>query len=159
VLEARGWLLAETADDVGVFGKTRSGTPFSAHIEAGVRPENVRFSFEVRGSTGWLNLASSHPFGFKAGDLKLTSNVSFVEPDAAAPSLCRQISKVVSLARICEELGDSRQFSISRKMRHCRAMRRLGAASIKGGVDTRQHRLGVSFYSTRMIAVMAPQRM
>ena len=86
MLEARDWLLAETADDVGVLGKTCSGTPFSAHIEAGVRPENVRFSFEVRGSTGWLNLARS-PLCFQAGDLKLTSNVSFVEPDAAARSL------------------------------------------------------------------------
>jgi predicted dehydrogenase len=75
-----------TADYVGVLGKTRSGTPFSADIDAGVRPENVRFSFEVRGSTGWLSLTSSHPCGFQAGDLKLTSNVPFVEPDAAAIS-------------------------------------------------------------------------
>jgi predicted dehydrogenase len=76
----------ETADYVGVLGKTRSGTPFSADIDAGVRPENVRFSFEVRGSTGWLSLTSSHPYGFQAGNLKLTSNVPFVEPDAAAVS-------------------------------------------------------------------------
>jgi predicted dehydrogenase len=78
--------LRETADYVGVLGKTRSGTPFSADIDAGVRPENVRFSFEVRGSTGWLSLTGSHPYGFQAGDLKLTSNVPFVEPDAAAVS-------------------------------------------------------------------------
>jgi predicted dehydrogenase len=73
-----------TADCAGVLGKTRSGTPFSAEIDAGVRPENVRFSFEVRGSTGWLSLTSSHPYGFQAGDLELTSNVPFVDPDAAA---------------------------------------------------------------------------
>ena len=78
--------LRETADYVGVLGKTRSGTPFSADIDAGVRPANVRFSFDVRGSTGWLSLTSRHPYGFQAGDLKLTSNVPFVEPDAAAVS-------------------------------------------------------------------------
>jgi predicted dehydrogenase len=75
-----------TADYVGVLGKTRSGTPFTADIDAGVRPENVRFSFEVRGSMGWLSLTSYHPYGFQAGDLKLTSSVLFVEPDAAAVS-------------------------------------------------------------------------
>jgi predicted dehydrogenase len=78
--------LRETADYIGVLGKTRSGTPFSADIDAGVRIDNVRFSFEVRGSTGWLSLTSSHPYGFQAGDLKLTSTVPFVEPDAAAVS-------------------------------------------------------------------------
>jgi hypothetical protein len=78
--------LRETADYVGVQGKTRSGTPFSADIDAGVWPENVRFSFEVRGSAGWLSLTSSHPYGFQAGDLKLTANVPFVEPDAAVVS-------------------------------------------------------------------------
>jgi predicted dehydrogenase len=41
--------LRETADYIGVLGKTRSGTPFSADIDAGVRPENVRFSFEGQG--------------------------------------------------------------------------------------------------------------
>jgi predicted dehydrogenase len=78
--------LRETADYIGVLGKTRSGTPFSADIEAGVQPENLRFSFEVRGSDGWLRLTSHHAYGFQAGDLKLTSNVPFVEPDAAAVS-------------------------------------------------------------------------
>ncbi len=75
-----------TADYVGVLGKTRSGTPFTADIDAGVSRENIRFSFEVRGSMGWLSLTSNHPYGFQAGDLKLTSNVLFVEPDAAAVS-------------------------------------------------------------------------
>lgn len=78
--------LRDTADYVAVLGKTRSGSPFSAEIDAGVSPENVRFSFEVRGSTGWLTLTSSHPYGFQAGALKLTSSVPFVEPDAAAVS-------------------------------------------------------------------------
>jgi len=74
----------ETADYVGVVGKTRSGAAFTAEIEAGVPPENVRFSLEVRGSDGWLSLTSNHPYGFQAGDLKLTSNVAFDAPDAAA---------------------------------------------------------------------------
>src|SRR6266446_3095635 len=39
----------ETADYVGVVGKTRSGAAFTADFDAGVPPENVRFSFEVRG--------------------------------------------------------------------------------------------------------------
>ena len=75
-----------TADYVGVVGKTRFGTAFTADIDAGVQPENIRFSFEVRGSDGWLNLSSKHPYGFQAGDLKLTSNVLFAEPDTAAVS-------------------------------------------------------------------------
>ena len=76
----------QTADYVGVLGKTRSGAAFTADIEGGVQPENVRFSFEVRGSDGWLSLTSDHPYGFQAGDLKLTSSVPFAEPDAAAVS-------------------------------------------------------------------------
>jgi predicted dehydrogenase len=75
-----------TADYVGVVGKTRSGAAFTADIDAGVSPENIRFSFEVRGSDGWLSLTSRHPYGFQAGDIKLTSNIAFAEPDAAAVS-------------------------------------------------------------------------
>lgn len=75
-----------TADYIGVLGKTRSGVAFTADIEAGVSPENIRFSFEVRGSDGWLSLTSNHPYGFQFGDLKLTSNLAFVEPDTAAVS-------------------------------------------------------------------------
>jgi len=67
-------------------GKTRFGTAFTADIDAGVQLENIRFSFEIRGSDGWLSLTSKHPYGFQAGNLKLTSNVLFVEPDAAAVS-------------------------------------------------------------------------
>jgi predicted dehydrogenase len=76
----------ETADYVGVVGKTRSGVAFTADIEAGVRPENLRFSFDVRGSDGWLSLTSNHPYGFQAGNLKLTSNAAFVGPNATAVS-------------------------------------------------------------------------
>ncbi len=78
--------LRETPDHVDVLGKTRSGAIFTADINAGVAPEDVRFSFEIRGSEGWLSLTSDHAYGFQAGDLKLTSNVAFVTPDQAAVS-------------------------------------------------------------------------
>jgi predicted dehydrogenase len=76
----------ETADHVDVLGKTRSGAVFTADINGGVAPEDARFSFEIRGSDGWLSLTGGHPFGFQAGDLKLTSNVAFVTPEEAAVS-------------------------------------------------------------------------
>ena len=78
--------MRETADHVDVLGKTRSGAVFTADINAGVAPEDVRFSFEIRGSEGWLSLTSDHPYGFQAGDLKLTSNVAFETPEEAAVS-------------------------------------------------------------------------
>jgi predicted dehydrogenase len=74
----------ETADHVAVLGKTSSGAAFTAEISGGAAPEEARFSFEIRGSEGWLSLTSNHPYGFQAGDLKLTSNVAFVPPDEAA---------------------------------------------------------------------------
>jgi predicted dehydrogenase len=74
----------ETADYFGIVGKTRSGAAFTARLEAGVPPENVRFSFKVTGSNGWLSLTSNHPYGFQAGDLKLTSSIAFDEPVPAA---------------------------------------------------------------------------
>jgi predicted dehydrogenase len=67
----------ETADYVWVVGTTQSGAEFTADIEAGVQPENVRFGFEVRGSDGWLRLTSDHPYGFQAGELMLMSSVAF----------------------------------------------------------------------------------
>lgn len=60
----------ETPDRIEILGNTRSGAAFTAEIEGGVQPENIRFSFEIRGSDGWLSLTSSHPYGFQAGDLK-----------------------------------------------------------------------------------------
>ena len=76
----------ETADHVDVLGKTRSGAVFTADISGGVAPEDARFSFEIRGSEGWLSLTGDHPYGFQAGDLKLTSNVPFVTPEEPAVS-------------------------------------------------------------------------
>ena len=84
LLETGEKSVRETADYVGIVGKTRSGAAFTADIDAGVPPENAPFSFEVRGSEGWLSLTGNHPYGFQAGDLKLTSNVSFADPEAAA---------------------------------------------------------------------------
>lgn len=78
--------LREVADQVGVLGKTRSGAVFSADINGGVAPEDARFSFEIRGSEGWLSLTGGHPYGFQAGALNLTSNVAFLPPDEAAVS-------------------------------------------------------------------------
>lgn len=77
----------ETADYVGIVGKTRSGAAFTAEIIAGVPLENVRFSLEITGSNGWLSLTSNHPYGFQAGNLKLTSSVPFEEPDAPIVSV------------------------------------------------------------------------
>jgi predicted dehydrogenase len=76
----------ETADYVGILGKTYSGAVFAADISGGVEPDDARFSFEIKGSEGWLSLTSDHPYGFQAGGLKLTSNVAFVLPEEAAVS-------------------------------------------------------------------------
>lgn len=76
----------ETPDHVDVLGKTQSGAVFTADVSGGVAPEDARFSFEIRGSEGWLKLTGGHPYGFQAGDLTLTSNVPFAPPDKAAVS-------------------------------------------------------------------------
>jgi predicted dehydrogenase len=76
--------LRETPDHVAVLGKTHSGAVFTADINGGVAPADAHFSFEIRGSKGWLSLTSNHPYGFQAGDLTLKSNISFATTDAAA---------------------------------------------------------------------------
>jgi len=76
----------ETADHVDILAKTRSGAVFTADISGGVAPGDARFSFEIRGSEGWLSLTSDHPYGCQAGDLKLTSNFPFATPDKPAVS-------------------------------------------------------------------------
>jgi predicted dehydrogenase len=76
----------ETADHLDVLGKTRSGAVFTVDISGGVAPEDARFSFEIRGSEGWLSLTGGHPYGFQAGDLKLTANVPFLTPEEPAVS-------------------------------------------------------------------------
>jgi predicted dehydrogenase len=76
----------ETADHIDVLGKTRSGAVVTASINAGVAPQDVCSSFEIRGTEGWLRLTSDHPYSFQAGELKLTSNISFETPEEAAVS-------------------------------------------------------------------------
>jgi predicted dehydrogenase len=76
----------DAPDQIAILGKTRSGAVFAADINAGVAPEDIRFSFEIRGSEGWLSLNNDHPYGFQAGDLKLTSNVAFEGPKPIAVS-------------------------------------------------------------------------
>jgi predicted dehydrogenase len=72
---------SRTCDQRLVLGKTRSGAVFTAGINGGVTPEDAGFSFEIRGSEGWLSLTGDHPYGFQAGDLKLTSNIPFAAPE------------------------------------------------------------------------------
>ena len=74
----------DTADHINVLGKTLSGAVVMADISAGVAPQDVRSSFEIRGTAGWVRMISDHPYGFQAGDLKLTSSVSFETPEATA---------------------------------------------------------------------------
>jgi predicted dehydrogenase len=76
----------ETVDHAAVLGKTRSGAVFTADINSGVALEDAHFSFEIRGSEGWLRLTGGHPHGFQAGHLKLTSNVAFAAPEEPAVS-------------------------------------------------------------------------
>jgi predicted dehydrogenase len=84
--DTRNESVRETADTIGILGETRSGAVFTVDINGGVAPEDARFSFEIRGSEGWLSLSSDHPYGLQAGDLKLTSNIPFATPDEAAVS-------------------------------------------------------------------------
>jgi predicted dehydrogenase len=78
--------LRETTDHVAILGKTQSGAVFTADIHGGVAPQDTRSSFEIRGSEAWLSLTSNHPYGFQAGDLKLTSNIPFAKREEAAVS-------------------------------------------------------------------------
>jgi len=79
-----GESLRETADHMIVLGMTRSGTVLTVDLRGGAAPEDARSSVEVTGSEGWLSLTSRHPYGFQAGDLALTSNVSVTPPEQPA---------------------------------------------------------------------------
>ena len=81
-----GQSVRETPDHIDVLGKTRSGAVFTADISGGVVSEDARFTFEIRGSEGWLSLTGGHPYGVQAGDLKLASNIPFAPPEEAAVS-------------------------------------------------------------------------
>lgn len=74
--------IREIPDHVDLIAKTASGAPVSVQVLAGVAPDQAAFSFEVRGSEGWLKLTGNHPAGVQVGDLQLSSGIDFVEPDA-----------------------------------------------------------------------------
>lgn len=76
----------ETADQVSVLGQVAGGCVFAVDVNGGIAPEDARFSFEVRGSDGWLALTGGHPFGFQAGALTLTASVPFAPPEAPLAS-------------------------------------------------------------------------
>jgi len=78
--------LRETADHVAVLGRTQSGAVFTAEIHGGVAAQDTRSSLDIRGSEAWLRLTTDHPYGFQAGDLKLTSSIPFEEIDKPAVS-------------------------------------------------------------------------
>ena len=96
--------LRDAPDQVAVLGRTRSGAVFTADINAGVAPEHVRFSFEIRGSKGWLSLSNDHPYGFQAGDLKVTSNISFATSDEAAVS-CGLTGAAINVGEVYAHLA------------------------------------------------------
>jgi predicted dehydrogenase len=71
--------IRQTADHIGVWGKTQSGAVFAGDIHGGAKDPCL--SLEIRGTEGWLRLTCDHPYGFQAGHVKLTSNVEFVPPE------------------------------------------------------------------------------
>lgn len=72
----------EIPDHLDLIAKTERGAPVSVQVLAGVAPDASRFSFEIRGSGGWLNLVGDHPAGVQVGDLTLSASVDFDKPDA-----------------------------------------------------------------------------
>ena len=123
--------LRETPDHIDVLGKTQSGAVFMVDISAGVARGNARFSFEIRGTEGWLNLTGGHPYGFQAGDLKLTSNVPFTIPNplGGCNSDKAQYSKTPALHH--SAWPDSRTTTRTRTKR---LVRTAGARGVSDGV-------------------------
>lgn len=72
----------EIPDHLDLIAKTASGAPVSVQVLAGVAPEAAGFTFEIRGSDGWLRLLGDHPAGVQVGDLTLSASVAFDQPDA-----------------------------------------------------------------------------
>jgi predicted dehydrogenase len=129
--------LRHTPDQVAVLGKTRSGAVFTADVNAGVAPEDVRFSFEIRGSEGWLSLNNDHPYGFQAGDPKLTSNVAFETPDKVAVSgglMGAAINVGEVYARLVRDVhaGTYRTPSFEHALHNSRLIEAIRRASLRG---------------------------
>ncbi|KZD09510.1 Gfo/Idh/MocA family protein [Oceanibaculum pacificum] len=72
----------EIPDHVDLIAKTASGAPVSVQILAGVPAEEANFTFEIRGSDGWLKITGNHLAGVQVGDLTLSSSAAFAAPDA-----------------------------------------------------------------------------
>ncbi|WP_354042444.1 hypothetical protein [Devosia sp. UYZn731] len=76
----------EIPDHLDLIARTASGTPVSVQILAGVSPGQASFTFEIRGTDGWLRLTGNHPAGAQVGDLALSSSVAFKAADAPIAS-------------------------------------------------------------------------
>ncbi|XEY16313.1 Gfo/Idh/MocA family oxidoreductase [Azospirillum sp. HJ39] len=76
----------EIPDHVDLIAKTASGAPVSVQVLANVPAEDAAFSFEIRGSRGWLKITGNHLAGVQVGDLTLSSSVAFDPPDAPVAS-------------------------------------------------------------------------
>lgn len=76
----------EIPDHVDLIAKTSSGAPVSVQVLANVPAEDANFTFEVRGSEGWLKITGNHLAGAQVGDLSLSASVTFDVPDAPVAS-------------------------------------------------------------------------
>lgn len=76
----------EIVDHVDLIAKTASGAPVSVQVLANVPAEDANFTFEIRGSAGWLKLTGNHLAGVQVGDLTLSASVPFEAPDAPVAS-------------------------------------------------------------------------
>lgn len=73
-------------DHLDLIARTASGAPVSVQVLAGVAPDQSNFTFEIRGSKGWLKITGDHPAGVQVGDLTLSSNLEFAKPDTPVAS-------------------------------------------------------------------------
>jgi predicted dehydrogenase len=78
--------IRDIPDHVDLIARTASGAPVSVQVLAGVSAEETRFTFEIRGSEGWLKLDGNHPAGVQVGDLSLSSSLEFAAPDLPVAS-------------------------------------------------------------------------
>ena len=70
----------ETADQLTVLGRLTEGCEFVADINGGIAADDAAFTFEIRGSDGWVTLTGGAVFGFQGGDLELSASVPFAAP-------------------------------------------------------------------------------
>jgi predicted dehydrogenase len=78
--------IRDIPDHVDLIAKTRSGAPVSVQILAGIPAEQANFTFEIRGSDGWLKLTGNHLAGVQVGDLTLSSSLEFAAPETPVAS-------------------------------------------------------------------------